>query len=62
MDFVGDVIRASGRITKGILASTVGKGLVIAEAYGLFAAVGGADIYRSAVINTLIAKVQSKPG
>ncbi len=61
-DFVGDVIGASEQITKGILASTVGKVLVIDKAYGLYAAAAGADIYRTAVIDTLVAEVQSKPG
>ncbi|KAL4777183.1 hypothetical protein BDW60DRAFT_212863 [Aspergillus nidulans var. acristatus] len=36
-DFVGSVIGESEKNTKGILASTLGKVLVIDEAYGLFA-------------------------
>ena len=35
-DFVGSVLGESEKNTKGILASTVGKVLVIDEAYGLY--------------------------
>ncbi|CAI7659971.1 unnamed protein product [Penicillium viridicatum] len=67
-DFVGSVIGESEKNTKGILASTLGKVLVIDEAYGLFA--GGtsdgagprSDQYRAAVIDTIVAEVQSTPG
>ncbi|KAJ5823469.1 hypothetical protein N7447_005809 [Penicillium robsamsonii] len=67
-DFVGSVIGESEKNTKGILASTLGKVLVIDEAYGLFA--GGtsdgagprSDQYRTAVIDTIVAEVQSTPG
>lgn len=67
-DFVGSVIGESEKNTKGILAATVGKVLVIDEAYGLFG--GGSsdgtgartDIYRSAVVDTIVAEVQSTPG
>ncbi|KAJ5504068.1 hypothetical protein N7463_006942 [Penicillium fimorum] len=67
-DFVGSVIGESEKNTKGILASTLGKVLVIDEAYGLFA--GGtsdgagpsSDQYRGAVIDTIVAEVQSTPG
>ncbi|PWY84476.1 putative AAA family ATPase [Aspergillus sclerotioniger CBS 115572] len=60
-DFVGSALGESERNTKGILASTVGKVLVIDEAYGLY---GGheTDIYKTAVIDTLVAEVQSTPG
>lgn len=58
----------SEKNTKGILAATLGKVLVIDEAYGLFA--GGtsdgtgatSDPYRSAVVDTIVAEVQSTPG
>lgn len=59
----------SEKNTKGILASTIGKVLVIDEAYGL--AGGGSsrngtgsstDIYRTAVVDTIVAEVQSTPG
>ncbi|PYH64019.1 P-loop containing nucleoside triphosphate hydrolase protein [Aspergillus vadensis CBS 113365] len=67
-DFVGSVIGESEKNTKGILASTLGKVLVIDEAYGLFA--GGtsdgtgakSDQYRSAVVDTIVAEVQSMAG
>ena len=65
-DFVGSVLGQSEANTKGILASTVGKVLVIDEAYGLYG--GGdkqgaaSDSYKTAVIDTLVAEVQSVPG
>lgn len=63
-DFIGDVIGGSEAKTKGILASTVGKVLVIDEAYGLYggANAGGGDIFRTAVIDTIVGEVQSVPG
>lgn len=63
-DFVGDVLGASEKTTKGILSSTVGKVLVIDEAYGLYSSSTGqsADIYKTAVIDTIVAEVQSVPG
>ncbi|KGO64122.1 ATPase, AAA-type, core [Penicillium italicum] len=67
-DFVGSVIGESEKNTKGILASTLGKVLVIDEAYGLFAggtsdgASSKSDPFRAAVIDTIVAEVQSTPG
>jgi len=68
-DFVGDVLGASEKLTKGILTSTEGKVLVIDEAYGLSSSGGGggsnasmADPYKTAVIDTIVAEVQSVPG
>lgn len=67
-DFVGDVLGASEKVTKGILASTVGKVLVIDEAYGLFGGSGASgsgakgDSFKTAVIDTIVAEVQSVPG
>ncbi|KAI5468107.1 P-loop containing nucleoside triphosphate hydrolase protein [Mariannaea sp. PMI_226] len=62
-DFVGSVLGQSEAQTKGILDATVGKVLVIDEAYGLY---GGnnsiADPYKTAVIDTIVAEVQSVPG
>jgi hypothetical protein len=54
--------------TKGILASTVGKVLVFDEAYGVCG--GGTrdsagtytDPYKTAVVDTIVAEVQSVPG
>ncbi|KAK0390083.1 hypothetical protein NLU13_3656 [Sarocladium strictum] len=64
-DFVGDVIGASEKITKGILDSTVGKVLVIDEAYGFYSGGKhnrGADVFKIAVIDTIVANVHSTPG
>ncbi|CAI6339749.1 unnamed protein product [Periconia digitata] len=60
-DFVGDVIGASETKTKAILASTVGKVLIIDEAY-MLAGGGKPDIFKVAVIDTIVAEVQSTPG
>ena len=66
-DFVGDVLGASEKTTKGILASTVGKVLIIDEAYGLSGTGAGgsnapADPFKTAVVDTIVAEVQSVPG
>lgn len=60
-DFVGNVLGQSESNTKGILASTIGKVLIIDEAYMLK---GGttADPYKTAVIDTIVAEVQSTSG
>jgi hypothetical protein len=60
-DFVGSVLGQSESNTKGILASTMGKVLIIDEAYGL-AGSATADPYKTAVVDTLVAEVQSTPG
>jgi hypothetical protein len=58
----------SEKNTKSILAATVGKVLVIDEAYGLFSGgtsdgTGtGSDMFRSTVVDTIVAEVQSTPG
>ena len=66
-DFVSDVLGGSEKATKGILASTEGKVLVIDEAYGLYGGSGSgpgtkADSFKTAVIDTIVAEVQSVPG
>ncbi|KAB8301571.1 hypothetical protein EYC80_003415 [Monilinia laxa] len=65
-DFIGSVIGQSEENTKNILASTVGKVLIIDEAYMLYSSSdkgsGGADIYKTAVIDTIVAEVQNVPG
>ncbi|TFY66383.1 hypothetical protein EVG20_g4700 [Dentipellis fragilis] len=65
-DFVGNVLGASESQTKAILATTVGKVLVIDEAYMLYgASTGGGkqnDPYKTAVIDTIVAEVQSTAG
>ncbi|KAJ7773271.1 P-loop containing nucleoside triphosphate hydrolase protein [Mycena metata] len=64
-DFIGNVLGASESNTKAILANTVGKVLVIDEAYMLY---GGGntgsqnDPYKTAVIDTIVAEIQSVPG
>ncbi|KAI3316732.1 P-loop containing nucleoside triphosphate hydrolase protein, partial [Xylariaceae sp. AK1471] len=65
-DFVDSVIGGSEKQTKGILASTAGKVLVIDEAYSLYGGGSGygsyKDPFRMAVIDTIVAEVQSVPG
>ena len=65
-DFVGNVLGQSEANTKAILAATVGKVLIIDEAYMLYSGQGGAgnqaDMYKTAVIDTIVAEVQSVPG
>ncbi|KAK4501494.1 hypothetical protein PRZ48_007303 [Zasmidium cellare] len=61
-DFIGGVLGASEANTKGILDAAVGKVLVIDEAYGLYGGGSLADPYRIAVIDTIVAEVQSMPG
>lgn len=52
--------------TRAILSTTVGKVLIIDEAYMLYSGSGdkgnGVDIYKTAVIDTIVAEVQSVPG
>ncbi|PBK69035.1 P-loop containing nucleoside triphosphate hydrolase protein [Armillaria solidipes] len=64
-DFVGSALGESEKNTKAILATTVGKVLIIDEAYGLYG--GGttgqqSDPYKTAVIDTIVAEVQSTLG
>lgn len=63
-DFVGAHIGESEKLTKGILAATIGKVLVIDEAYGLDSgrSKGYTDPFKTAVIDTIVAEVQSTPG
>jgi len=64
-DFIGNVIGASEANTKAILATTIGKVLIIDEAYMLYSGSnsgGGVDVYKTAVIDTIVAEVQSVPG
>ena len=68
-DFIGNVIGQSEANTKAILASTVGKVLIIDEAYMLYSSSGSGssggsntDVYKTAVIDTIVAEVQSVPG
>lgn len=65
-DFVGAALGQSEQQTKGILAASQGKVLVIDEAYSLYG--GGTsqgsqgDPYKTAVIDTIVAEIQSVPG
>ncbi|OJK04769.1 hypothetical protein ASPACDRAFT_56208 [Aspergillus aculeatus ATCC 16872] len=67
-DFIGSVIGGSEQNTKGILASTMGKVLVIDEAYGLFgggtrdASGSNFNQFKTAVVDTIVAEVQGVPG
>ncbi|KAG5917001.1 hypothetical protein E4U61_003126 [Claviceps capensis] len=58
-DFVGGALGQSEQQTKGILAATAGKVLVIDEAYGLC---NPLDPYKSAVVDTIVSTVHSTPG
>ncbi|KAJ6619746.1 P-loop containing nucleoside triphosphate hydrolase protein [Mycena sp. CBHHK59/15] len=66
-DFIGAYIGHSEKQTKAILATAVGKVLVIDEAYMLFSSgkhgIGNeSDSFKTAVIDTLVAEIQSVPG
>ncbi|GKZ94149.1 hypothetical protein AnigIFM59636_007513 [Aspergillus niger] len=67
-DFIGNGIGCSDAVTKGILAPTLGKVLVIDEAYMLGGTssasdgVTGLDIFKTAVIYIPVAQTQSVPG
>ncbi|KAI1825953.1 P-loop containing nucleoside triphosphate hydrolase protein [Xylaria intraflava] len=62
-DFVGSVLGQSEKNTKAILEATKGKVLIIDEAYmlgsGLSEHGGTSDPYKTAVIDTIVAEVQS---
>jgi hypothetical protein len=62
--FVGAHLGQSEQQTKGILAAAFGKVLVIDEAYGLYSGGGQGSIsdpYKTAVIDTIVAELQSVP-
>ncbi|KIJ57325.1 hypothetical protein M422DRAFT_73113 [Sphaerobolus stellatus SS14] len=65
-DFIGAHLGHSESQTKAILATTVGKVLVIDEAYMLHGTSGNAsgstDPFKTAVIDTIVAEVQNVPG
>ncbi|OTB00030.1 hypothetical protein M426DRAFT_15846 [Hypoxylon sp. CI-4A] len=62
-DFVGAALGQSEKNTKAILDSTKGKILIIDEAYmlgsGLSNTGGASDPYKTAVVDTIVAEVQS---
>ncbi|KAG0697519.1 P-loop containing nucleoside triphosphate hydrolase protein [Suillus ampliporus] len=62
-DFVGAYLGQTEKNTKAILGSTVGKVLVIDEAYMLYSKnSGNQDSFKMTVIDTLVAEIQSVPG
>ncbi|KAG6844632.1 hypothetical protein H0H87_005289, partial [Tephrocybe sp. NHM501043] len=65
-DFIGAVLGESEAKTKAILATSIGKVLIIDEAYMLYGGSGGTgksnDLYKTAVVDTLVAEIQSVPG
>ncbi|KAF9474773.1 P-loop containing nucleoside triphosphate hydrolase protein, partial [Pholiota conissans] len=65
-DFVGAVLGASEANTKAILASSVGKVLIIDEAYMLYEgggeSGGQSNQFKTTVIDTMVAEIQSVPG
>ncbi|KAI9755731.1 MAG: hypothetical protein M4579_004161 [Chaenotheca gracillima] len=65
-DFIGSHLGQSEANTKGILETTVGKVLIVDEAYMLYSGNTGTgsqgDPYKTAVIDTIVAEVQNTPG
>ncbi|OAQ98505.1 hypothetical protein LLEC1_01897 [Akanthomyces lecanii] len=67
-DFVGSVLGESEKYTNAILTATVGKVLVIDEAYGLYGGNGSqgsggfSDPQRTAAVDTIVANVHSTVG
>ncbi|MCJ1382149.1 hypothetical protein MMC17_005261 [Xylographa soralifera] len=65
-DFVGSVLGETEKNTKAILKATEGKVLVIDEAYMLYSGGSGtgntSDPYKTAVVDTIVAEVQSVIG
>lgn len=70
-DFIGQCLGKSEARTRGILAMSLGKVLIIDEAYMLNTGGGGGEndeiggqqnVYKTAVIDTIVAEVQSVPG
>jgi hypothetical protein len=65
-DFIGEALGSSEAKTRALLASTIGKVLIIDEAYGLSSgsshSSNSQDSYRAAVIDTIVAEVQGYAG
>ncbi|KAL4079908.1 P-loop containing nucleoside triphosphate hydrolase protein [Scleroderma yunnanense] len=61
-DFVGGYVGHSEKQTKAILSSTIGKVLIIDEAYMLYSKNTGQDPFKTSVIDTMVAEIQSVPG
>jgi SpoVK/Ycf46/Vps4 family AAA+-type ATPase len=60
-DFIGTVLGSSESQTRAILAEAEGSVLVIDEAY-LLCSANNQDVYKSAVIDTIVEQVQNRPG
>lgn len=65
-DFMGKFVGHSETNTKAILASAMGKVLIIDEAYMLYSGTAGGgnttDSFKIAIVDTIVAEVQSVPG
>lgn len=63
-DFTGSALGQSEEKTKSILKATEGKVLIIDEAYMLGSGGAGqpADPYKTSIVDTIVAEVQSTPG
>lgn len=64
-DFTGSHLGESEKNTRGILAASKGKVLIVDEAYMLSSSGGVGsfvDPYKTAVVDTIVAEVQSTPG
>lgn len=68
-DFIGESLGTSEAKTRGILSATIGKVLIVDEAYGLCSGSGHnnggsttQDSYRTGVIDTLVGEVQGNAG
>lgn len=65
-DLIGEALGASEAKTRALLASTIGKVLIIDEAYALCSGStstsSSQDNYRAAVIDTIVAEVQGSAG
>lgn len=61
-DFIGSVLGESEKNTRAILDNTKGKVLIVDEAYMLSASTTKADLYRTAVVDTIVSEIHSVPG
>ena len=57
-DFMGSVLGESEKTTNAILEAARGCVLVIDEAYGLHTKKGTTDMYKTAIVDTIVAKVR----
>lgn len=65
-DFIGEALGTSEKTTNNIIKAAEGCVLVIDEAYSLYSGgsgkTGSNDPYKTAVIDTIVEKVQARPG